>query len=60
MKLIFLQPKFKKDLVAKYGCSADAVNKALRFSSYSDNAKKIRQDALEKYHGKLITQPDKY
>lgn len=52
MEKICVDPKSRKELVAKYG--AHAVSRALNFKANSQMSKEIRHEAMNTYHGYIF------
>lgn len=44
-----------KKMMEKYGCSRSTLDNALRFIYNSEQSKRIREDALENFSGRIVT-----
>lgn len=54
LKIIKVSSKGRLELQKKYGCVRETVFNALGFRSHSEQAEKIRQDAINLYGGVKI------
>ena len=52
-KVITVSPESRKKLIALYQCSQSTVYQALSFVTHTKRAECIRQDAINKFGGRL-------
>lgn len=56
-KKILVRPRYRKAMIAEFGCGQTTLYSALDYTSNSEKAKEIREAAINRYDGVEVNIP---